>query len=146
MNSHEVRYLVIGGVAAIAHGTNRLTYDLDILIDPTPDNAERLLAALEEAGFGTASLTTPAELLDTEITIFKDRERVDVQTKTPGIEFDAAWSSRQTAVFRGQPFFVLCKDELIASKRAAGRDVDLEDVRLLLLDEGAEKHDAGDKT
>ena len=142
LNSHDVRYLVIGGVAAIAHGRNRLTYDLDILIDATPENAERLLAAFEEAGFGTASLTTPAELLDAEITIFKDREHVDVQTRTPGIEFDAAWSRRVTAVFHDQPFFVLCKNDLIASKLAAGREIDLEDVRLLQLDEAAGKRQA----
>ena len=135
LNSHDVRYLVIGGVAAIAHGANRLTYDLDIVIDVTPENAERLLAALAEAGFGTALLITPAELLESEITVFKDRERLDVQTRTPGIEFDAAWSRRKTAVFHDQPFFLLNKEDLIASKRAAGRDIDLEDVRLLELDD-----------
>ena len=35
--------------------------------------------------------------------------------------------------YQGQQFFILAKDDLIASKRAAGRDVDLEDVRLLEL-------------
>ena len=135
LSSHDVRYLVIGGVAAIAHGANRLTYDLDIVIDATPENAERLLAALEGAGFGTASLITPAELLESEVTVFKDRERLDVQTRTPGIEFEAAWSRRETAVFHDQTFFLLNKEDLIASKRAAGRDIDLEDVRLLELDD-----------
>jgi len=135
LNSHDVRYVVIGGVAAIAHGANRLTHDLDILIDATPENAERLLAALEQAGFGTASLISPPELLDTEITIFNDRDRIDVQTRTPGIEFDAAWSRRETADFYDQTFFVLSKEDLIASKRAAGRDVDLEDIRALQPDD-----------
>ena len=137
LNSHDVRYLVIGGVAAIAHGVNRLTYDLDILIDATPENAERLLAALEEARFGTASLITAAELLENEVTIFKDRERLDVQTRTPGIEFGAAWSQRKTAVFHDQTFFLLSKEDLIKAKLAAGRDVDREDVRLLQLDDDA---------
>jgi hypothetical protein len=47
---HEVRYLVVGGIAAVLHGAPRATFDLDILIDATLDNADRLLAALLEAG------------------------------------------------------------------------------------------------
>ena len=72
-------------------------------------------------------------MLAHEITIFKDRVRVDVQTSTPGIQFSEAWENRLTMDFEGQRFYVLAKEDLIASKRAAGRDVDLEDVRLLEL-------------
>jgi hypothetical protein len=106
---------------------------LDILIEATPDNAQRLLDALLEAGLGTASLISAQDLLAHEITIFKDRVRIDVQTSTPGIEFEAAWGRRVTMDFQGQVFHVLSKDDLIASKRATGRAVDLEDVRLLEL-------------
>ena len=61
LNSHEVRYLVIGGAAAIAHGSDRNTFDLDLLIDPTVDNAKRLLDAFLSARFGTAALITPEQ-------------------------------------------------------------------------------------
>ena len=54
---HDVRYLVIGGIAAILYGVPRATFDLDILIEATPDNAKQLLDALFDAGMGTASLT-----------------------------------------------------------------------------------------
>ncbi|MCI0364469.1 MAG: hypothetical protein L0Y44_13580 [Phycisphaerales bacterium] len=54
LNSHQVRYLVIGGVAAIMHGSTRGTFDLDILIDPTVENARRLLDAFLAINFGTA--------------------------------------------------------------------------------------------
>jgi hypothetical protein len=57
--------------------------------------------------------------------------RVDVQTSTPGVRFADAWQHRQTVEYQGQEFFILSKEDLISSKRAAGRDVDLEDVRLL---------------
>jgi hypothetical protein len=87
LNSHGVKYLVIGGIAAIAHGVPRATLDLDILIEASLDNARRLLDALSAAGLGTALLTTPEELLKHEITIFRDRLRVDVQTATPGLLF-----------------------------------------------------------
>jgi hypothetical protein len=78
LQRHKVRYLVIGGIAAVLHGVPRATFDLDILIDANPDNAKELLDAFLEANLGTAALTTPCELLSREITIFKDRVRIDV--------------------------------------------------------------------
>jgi hypothetical protein len=126
-----VKYLVIGGVAAILHGVPRATFDLDILIDPTPENGKKLLDALLEADLGTASLTDVQSLLANEITVFKDRVRIDVQTRTPGIDFQDAWNNRKTLNYQGQDFFVLSRDDLVKSKEAAGRQVDLSDVRLL---------------
>jgi hypothetical protein len=111
----------------------RATFDLDILIDPTAENAEHLLSALLEAGLGTAALTTKEELLANEITIFKDKVRVDVQTQTPGLLFEAAWNKKSVMEYQGQSFYVVSKEDLIASKKAAARKVDLEDVRLLEL-------------
>ena len=55
---HDVRYVVIGGIAAVLHGVPRATFDLDILIEATPDNARRLLDALLDARLDTASLTS----------------------------------------------------------------------------------------
>lgn len=130
---HDVRYLVIGGVASVLHGVPRATFDLDILIEATRENAERLLAALLEAGLATASLTNPEDVLAHEITVFRDRVRIDVQTRTPGLEFQEAWSRRETMTYEGQPFYVVSKRDLIASKKASGRPVDREDARLLEL-------------
>lgn len=132
LSRHDVRYLVIGGIAVVLHGVPRATFDLDILIDATPDNARRLLQALVDAGLGTATLTTPDEVLANEITVFKDRVRIDVQTSTPGLSFADAWPRRAVMEFRGQPFDVVSRTDLIAAKRAAGRPVDLDDVRQLL--------------
>jgi len=129
----EVRYVVIGGIAAVLHGVPRATFDLDILIDPTPENARRLLDALARAGLGTASLTTPEAILANEITVLKDRGRVDILTAAPGLTFERAWGGRMTVSYQGQEFPVISKTDLIASKRAAGLAVDLEDVRLLEL-------------
>lgn len=131
LSSHEVRYLVIGGIAAILHGVPRATFDLDILIEANEVNAARLLTALRAAGFATAAMIDAKTLLAKEITIFRDRVRIDVQTATPGIRFEEAWERRVAMEFRGQGFPVLCKADLIASKRAAGRARDLEDVRML---------------
>ena len=52
---HNVKYVVIGGIAAVLHSVPRATFDLDILIEATSDNAQRLLEALTEARLATAS-------------------------------------------------------------------------------------------
>ena len=135
---HEVRYLVVGGIAAVLYGVPRATFDLDILIEPAPDNVQRLLDSLLDAGLGTASLTDAEEILSNEITVFKDWIRIDVQTVTPGIDFQKAWEQKETMNFQGQLFYVVSKKHLISSKRASGREVDLEDVRLLELPEKKE--------
>jgi len=88
-----------------------------------------------EANLGTAALISLEELLAHEITIFRDRVRIDVQTFTPGIRFEDAWQNREIMDYQGQSFYVVSKRDLIASKRAAGRSIDLEDIRLLNLDE-----------
>src|SRR6266850_2005305 len=128
---NDVRYLVIGGIAAVLYGVPRATFDLDVLIEASLENAERLLQAMSESGLGTASLASADELLSTEITIFTDRIRLDVQTSTPGIIFEEAWQRRVTMNYKGQVLEVVSLADLIASKRASGRDVDLEDVRIL---------------
>lgn len=129
---NDVKYVVIGGIAAVLYGVPRATFDLDVLIEPTRDNVERLLRAMIEAGLGTASLVSPDEVISREITIFTDRIRLDVQTSTPGIVFDEAWRRRVTMSYKGQKLEVISLGDLIASKRASGREVDLEDVRILL--------------
>lgn len=132
---HEVQYLVIGGIAAVLHGVPRATFDLDILIKATTENAQKLLDAFLEANLGTAALITAEELLAHEITIFQDRVRIDVQTFTPGLKFNDAWENREIMDYQGQAFYVVSKRDLIASKRAAGRSIDLEDIQLLNLDD-----------
>ena len=142
LQNHEVRYVVIGGIAAVLYGVPRATFDLDILIEATPENAQRLLDALLEAGLGSAALTNVQHLLDNEITIFKDRVRIDVQTSTPGLTFQDGWSRRVTMTYQRQDFYVVSKADLIAAKKAAGRAVDLEDVRLLELSDDSESPSA----
>jgi hypothetical protein len=130
-HEHNVKYVVIGGVAAIIHGVPRLTLDLDILIDPSIENATHLLLALRDAGLSSALMTEPQSVLDHEISVFNDYVRIDVQTSTPGLRFSDAWSRRVVVQHAGQSVFVVSRDDLIASKRATARPIDLEDVAML---------------
>lgn len=135
--NHKVKYLVIGGIAAILYGVPRATFDLDILIEATPENAQRLLDAMIDVNMGTATMISAEELSAHEITIFQDRVRIDVQTSTPGLLFAEAWDRREIMEYQGQEFYIVSKKDLVASKKTAGRAVDLEDVRLLTLDDDA---------
>jgi hypothetical protein len=94
-----------------------------------------LLDAFREAQLGTAALASADEIIVHEISIFQDRIRIDMQTKTPGIEFAKAWENKIEMNYQGQSFFVLCKSDLIAAKLAAGRDIDLQDVKILQFDQ-----------
>jgi predicted nucleotidyltransferase len=141
LENHQVKYVIIGGIAAVLHGVPRATFDLDILIEATPDNTQKLLDAFIEAKLGTAELITTEELLANEITIFQDRFRIDVQTSTPGINFESAWKNKANMKYQNQEFYVVSKEDLIASKLAAGREIDLDDVRLLQLSGKDEKDD-----
>jgi hypothetical protein len=56
LNDNQVRYLVIGGYAVAFHGYPRYTKDLDIWIEPSPENAANLVKALDQFGFGSLNL------------------------------------------------------------------------------------------
>ena len=47
---NDVKYLVIGGIASVLHGVPRGTFDLDILIEPKPENASRRTGRVPLAG------------------------------------------------------------------------------------------------
>src|SRR5256885_1353195 len=107
LNSHGVKYLVIGGIAAIAHGVPRETPDLDILIEPTLANADHLLIALNDAGFFKAPPPTCAELLEQAVTPYTDREcvrRIDVHTHMERASFEKAWQRKPEMTYKCQAF------------------------------------------
>jgi hypothetical protein len=56
LNGNHVRYLVIGGYAVALHGYPRYTKGIDIWIEMSPDNAARMVKALEQFGFGSLGL------------------------------------------------------------------------------------------
>ena len=131
LERNQVKYLIIGGIAAVYHGVPRATFDLDILIEATPENASHLLKALEEAQMGTAALISPEELLRHESVVFEDRVRLDVQTRIPGLSFEEACERRIETEFQGVKLYLVSREDLIRSKKASGRPRDLEDVKIL---------------
>ena len=130
-HSREVKYVIIGGVAAITHGVPRATFDLDVYIEPTLENADRVLKAMVDARFGTALLTTPERLIKHSITVCDDRLPLDVMTKVPGLRFETAWKNRELIQTNDMEFYIVSRRDLLRSKRAADRTIDHQDIAAL---------------
>lgn len=136
LEKHQVKYVVIGGVAAILHGVPRMTGDIDLLIEATVENARRMLAVLQDLGYDTADLVDPEGLGQVKYLMFENGIKIDVMLQIPGLDFATAWVNKVTMYTGRQPFYVLAKSDLITAKYAAGRERDLEDAAVLQATEG----------
>jgi len=130
LNEHHVRYVLFGAMAMQLWGTTRATRDVDILIDPTMDNADRVIAALSEIGFGFARELTAAELLASHVTMIGDIPKVDVFTLVWSIRYPEASAAVTVFEVEGVPIPTASIDHLIASKRT-NRLQDLADIEVL---------------
>jgi len=88
------------------------------------------------AGFNP--LPWKSECIGNQITTFDDYVRIDVMTSTPGLAFTDAWGRKIVARFEGEAVYPASREHLLASKRASGRQQDLEDVRILELSDTQE--------
>jgi hypothetical protein len=151
----RVRFVVIGGVAASAHGCAHLTYDLDICYDRIHDNIERLAKALEP--YHPALRDVPNDLpfcFDTatvargmNFSLTTDIGDIDLFGEVTGIGgyTDVNVLSISLVLF-GFQCAVLSLDGLIRSKRAAGRPKDLlmlPEIEALREMETQIKHESG---
>ena len=126
----EVRYVVIGGVAVCLHGHVRPVADLDIVIDPAPDEADRALRALARSGF-VPSIPLPLSMLSVLRMFDRLQREVDVNVRYH-IPFDALWAGLRQ-VRAGAGFVrVASLDHLIRAKRITARPHDLQDIAGLL--------------
>ena len=134
LNASGAKYLIVGAHAVAFHARPRATKDFDIYIEPTSDNAERVLTAIRsflgsDLGLTTTDLITPGNIIQLGVA----PSRIDVLSRLSGIhDFQAAWEARVAAKFGEVDAHFLCLDDLIREKEAAGRDQDLADLRSLL--------------
>ncbi len=130
LNDEDARYLVVGATAMQLWGTTRATRDIDILIEPTTANAERVLRALSSLPFGVANEYTPTDVVSRIVTMIGDTPNVDILTRAWNLQW--ADAERDIAVFSvdGVPVPTVSIANLIASKRT-GRTQDLADIQLL---------------
>lgn len=134
LDEHGVRFLVVGGFAVAVHGIPRYTKDLDLWVECSPDNAQRLVAVLADFGFESLGLTvddftTP----DLVIQLGYEPNRIDLLTGLTGVTFEDAYPKRVTSSIDGIDVPIIDRASLATNKRAFGRPQDLVDA------EGLEK-------
>ena len=147
LNQRQVEYLIVGGLAVVAHGYVRFTADLDLMLSVEPDNLRHALAGLKTLGYGPRAPVELEEFLDPQIrkrwtreknmtvfSLYSDAHRateIDLFLEPP-IDFPEAYRQRiSQEVGPGveAPFCSLA--DLITLKELAGRPGDLEDIRKL---------------
>lgn len=125
-----VDYLFIGKSGAILLGYPETTQDVDIFLPRSEQNAERVLRALRALGFELGPALTVSILSGSEIVLLKSGPfALDLIHAPDGIESFELAKSRST--LEGGRFPVASLDDIIASKRATGREKDVQDVRRL---------------
>lgn len=128
---HEVRYLIIGGLAFIYHAKPRYTKDIDFWIDPEPSNVARANRALAE--FGSPHLLDPVtqgEILQIGVA----PNRIDLLRDpggSGGVRFEAAWASRIESSYGSARALWIDLDHLIAIKSGIDHPRHQEDARVL---------------
>jgi hypothetical protein len=129
LNDNQVEYLIVGAHAVGWHGFPRYTGDLDVLVRPNVDNAQRLIHALTQFGFRSLGLRAEDFVApDQVLQLGRPPARIDVATSITGISFDEAWASRVPGELAGVPVAFVGLDVLIRNKEATGRDKDLLDA------------------
>jgi len=131
LNSEGVAYVVIGGIAVLSYVPYRTTRDLDVLIEPTLENAERARRAV--ARWGGFEPEFPADaFIAGDILSFGGLLRVEIHSRVPGPSWERIWSGRVAGEFRGVPVSFAGLDELIEMKATtASPEKDLPDVQRL---------------
>ncbi len=144
LNEAQVRYLIVGGLAVIAHGYERLTRDVDLVIALEQDNIVRGLRALESIDYHMAVPISPEQFAETALRekwraeknmvvlkLWSDTHRrtpIDVFIYEP-FDFDLEYAgARREPVFGSFDAPIVGYDALLAMKREAGRPQDLADI------------------
>ena len=132
LNSHDVKYLIVGGYAVAYHGYPRATGDIDLFVEVSQENARKLIAVLGEFGFASLGLTEKDFLVPGSIIqLGYPPNRIDLVTSISGVTFADAWERRIGCHVEGLTMFVVDKQTLMANKAASGRPKDLADLDAL---------------
>ena len=132
-NRHNVSYCIVGSFALAFYARPRYKKDLDILVEPTTQNARRILDALKDFGFGSLALseddfTEKGKIIQ----LGYEPVRVDILTSLEGMDFNEIWDNRSHGQFGKQQVFFIGLKEFIRVKQAANRGQDKADLEVLL--------------
>jgi hypothetical protein len=118
---HHVKFIVIGGHAAIYYGVNRNTGDLDILVEATAENGNKIIQALRKLSLELPEIS-PSEFADKLVLSFGlEPDAVDILNYTPGVDFDTAYANAQEVNFNDFKINVIDIHDLIKNKESLNR-------------------------
>ncbi len=125
---HKVRYLIVGGLAFIYHAKPRYTKDMDLWIDPSPENVERANRALSE--FGSPYLLDHKRM-DEILQLGVAPDRIDLLLQVAGAGFESAWQKRISGRYGRAKANWIDIDSLIRIKSRVDHPRHQEDARVL---------------
>lgn len=132
LSVHKVRYLLIGGYAVNYHGYVRATADMDIWVEPSEQNAERMVTVLKEFGF---DLKEPHPGLfinpDRVVRMGEPPIRIEIMSSISGVDFDECYKDRVEASWDDLTIQVISLEKLKKNKHASGRRKDFVDLEHL---------------
>jgi len=131
-NAHHVEYIIVGAHALAYHGAPRYTGDMDILVRPHPENAKRIMEALDEFGFGSLGLVAQDFTAPDRVTqLGVAPVRIDIATSITGVSWEEAAAGRVQGSYGDVVVHFLGRQEFILNKRALGRKKDQADLEAL---------------
>lgn len=131
-SGRAVKYLIVGGHAVMLYTEPRYTKVLDIWIEASPENAERVFRALAEFGAPLSGLSAADFAREGFFyQIGLPPARVDILMSVDGLTFEDAWPNRTQAPLGNQPAWFVGRADLVKNKRASGRHIDLHDAESL---------------
>jgi hypothetical protein len=122
----RIRYVVTSGIAVVLHGHVRPIADLDVVIDPAPDEANRSLYALACRGF-VPSIPLPLNMLSVLRMFDPTQREVDVFVRY-SIAFNDLWAGSQLRGVGGSVARVVSLEHLLRVKQFNGRPHDFLDI------------------
>ncbi len=132
LNKYKVEYLIIGAHALAYHGRPRHTGDLDIWINPNPENALKLITVLDDFGFGSLGLSTADFLKDGYVTqLGYPPLRIDILNSISGVEFNKAYKEKVTTLIGELHVNFINLSDFIKNKETTGRAKDIGDIESL---------------
>ena len=132
LNDHKVRYLIVGAYAVGFHAEPRNTGDIDIWIDSTDHNIEKIIVVLDKFGFSSLEITKEDLLKPETVTqLGYPPLRIDLLTSLSGLTFDHAYKSLVKGQFGSIMMNFISLPDLITNKEATGRMRDKADAETL---------------
>jgi predicted nucleotidyltransferase len=132
LNQYEVDYMIVGGYAMAFHGSPRYTGDLDVWIDISESNAEKMLLVIQAFGFSSLGFKKEDFLKENLINqIGYPPLRIDILTNIDGIDFKEAYTQKQVIEIEDLKANYIGLRDLIQNKKTSGREKDIIDVKTL---------------